>query len=529
MKKTYRFLTLFILLACGISTGIGTERPRLVVGIVVDQLQTDYLDYLSPMMTDGGFNRLIQQGVYITDLDFPHPVTDAVASAAELYTGAWPSTTGVVAEREFDRRTHRLVPTLLGPQGYSPEKLLLSTVTDEIVIDGQRFGQVYALAADPQLAVILGGHTPTSSIWIDPLSGQWTTSPYYGTTLPAPLVSRNLRSPLRARIDTMRWQPLLDIKNYPGLPAHKKYYPFGHIFRSSDRDAYTLFGRSPLGNREVTDAALAILNDLKPANGNIDMLNIGYSLAPYTATRDGDYRLELTDSYLQLDRDLTRLLNAIYSKTDKEDVMIYILSTGHFDNDGRPADKYRIPGGELSTRRAAALLNSYLGARYGHADYVEGIAGTHVYFNSKAMDEALRKAAGTLTPLQDARDFLSRMDGIAAVTTISDILGGTTEALEQARRALDSRTAGDLIIEVQPGWTLVDDFSIPSTSKAIRRSTFASPAIIAAPTLMPGKISTPVAAISIAPTLCRLLRIQMPNGASAHSIPLQHNSQPTNR
>ena len=480
MKSTLRHifpLLLAILSALGSQLSAFAERPQLVIGIVADQLQTDYLQDLLPLMGQGGFNRLFKQGMVITDLDFGVPSTDAASAVAEIYTGAWPSQTGVTGRHQFDRRTRRLVPALLDGNTYTPAQLRLSTITDELVIDGQRFGKVYSLAADPQVAVLMGGHEPASAAWIDPNTGQWATAPYYTGALPAPLAMRNLRRPLRARLDTMLWKPLLDVSRYPGLPPQKKYYPFSHGFRSTDRDVFSRFALTPMGNREVTDAALQYITELKPGHGKgtIDMLNVGYSLAPYTQTKDGDYRLELMDAYLRLDRDLERLLNTVDREVGLDKTVVFLVSTGHFDNDARPSDTYRIPGGEFSTKRAAALLNSFLGARYGSADYVAGIAGTHVYLNEKALSAITSRqslssqpSALSSTPLQEARDFLCRMDGIAAVQTVSDILSGTTDALEEASRALDPRTAGDLIINVQPGWTLVDDYATPVTRTAMR-------------------------------------------------------------
>lgn len=517
-----RILSLiFPLLALLSSLPAHSERPQLVVGIVADQLQTDYLQDLLPLMCEGGFKRLLGQGLVITDLDFGIPSTDAASAVAELYTGAWPAQNGITGCHLFDRSQRRLIPALLESSAYTPAQLRLSTLTDELVIDGQRFGKVYSLAADPQMSVLMGGHEPTSAAWIDPNTGKWTTASYYTGALPAPLAMRNLRRPLRARIDTMLWKPLYDISRYPGLPPQKKYYAFSHGFRSSDRDVFIRFALTPPGNREVTDAALQYITELKLGHGKgvIDMLNVAYSLAPYTQTKDGDYRLELMDAYLRLDRDIERLLNAIDHETGLDKTLVFLVSTGHFDNDALPSGTYRIPGGELSTRRAAALLNSFLGAQYGSADYIDGIAGTHVYLNSKAMSAAAsRTAAGHATPLQQARDFLSRMDGIASVQTVSDILDGTTDALEEASRALDPRTAGDLIINVQPGWVLVDDYSTPTTRTAMRRSSPATPAFILSPSVAPTTITEPVSALRFAPTLSRLLRLPAPNGASARSL-----------
>ena len=212
MKSTLRHifpLLLAILSALGSQLSAFAERPQLVIGIVADQLQTDYLQDLLPLMGQGGFNRLFKQGMVITDLDFGVPSTDAASAVAEIYTGAWPSQTGVTGRHQFDRRTRRLVPALLDGNTYTPAQLRLSTITDELVIDGQRFGKVYSLAADPQVAVLMGGHEPASAAWIDPNTGQWATAPYYTGALPAPLAMRNLRRPRHHALEaSARRQPI---------------------------------------------------------------------------------------------------------------------------------------------------------------------------------------------------------------------------------------------------------------------------------------------------------------------------------
>lgn len=100
---------------------------------------------------------------------------------------------------------------------------------------------------------------------------------------------------------------------YPGLPAQKRYYPFRHTFPSSGRDVYRQFAASPKANTEVTDLAIDYINTLRMGSRGdaIDMLCVGLTAAPFKYVKDGDYRLELADTYLRLDRDIERLLHAV--------------------------------------------------------------------------------------------------------------------------------------------------------------------------------------------------------------------------
>lgn len=486
-------------------------RPRLVVGIVVDQLQSDYLDYLHDLLGADGFRRFMEQGRWYRDLDFGVPATDAASATAQLYTGAYPGYTGIPSSKVYDRTARRSVPVLMGPDGYSPQSLLLSTISDEIAVDGIGLGAIYSIAADPDMAVLMGGHAANNAVWIDPNTGRWTSSAYYREQ-PLPITTRNNRHGLPQRADTMQWKPLLALDRYPGLPHQKTIYPFRYTFPSRNRDTYRLLSVSPLGNREVTDLALEYLSTLQPGRRGqaIDMLNIGYTLAPYPGVKDSDPRLEMQDAYLRLDADLSRLLTAIDRLVGRENAVIFLMPGGRFDPATPEAGKYRIPGGEFSTRRAASLLNSYLSATYGNRQYVESVQGQYVYFDPKAVQAVMPRQEELY---RQARDFLSRMSGVAAVYSLSDILDARTEEMQTVRRATDPRRCGELYVEIQPGWTLVDDDAYPPVKKNIRLSAVTAPGFILAPGVRPEIVTQPVRVVEIAPTVCRLLRIRSPNGA----------------
>lgn len=233
-------------------------RPRLVVGIVVDQLRTDYIEYLQSLFGEKGFRRLMTDGAYLRNVDFQTVQPDAVSATAMLYTGSNPAQTGVPSANAYDRARGRMQHTLARDHTYTPEGLLLSTVSDELAIDGIGLGAIYSLAADPQQAVIMAGHAGTAAYWISEENGKWVTSPYYRDAVATVTAALSRRSP-DARIDTMQWKPSLPLDRYPGLPAQKRYYPFRYTFSRADRDIYRKYIASPLANREVTQAAIECL------------------------------------------------------------------------------------------------------------------------------------------------------------------------------------------------------------------------------------------------------------------------------
>lgn len=490
-------------------------RPRLVVGIVVDQLRTDYIEYLQSLFCEKGFRRLMNDGAYLRNVDFRTMQPDGVSATAMLYTGNFPSQTGVPSASVYDESRGKMMPVLARDNSFTPQALLLSTISDELAIDGIGLGSIYSLSTDPQQAVVMAGHAGNGAAWISDITGRWEAAPYYGK-LPIALANRNTRFSVDRQLDTIKWEPLLHIEKYPGLPGQKKYYPYKYSFSRGDHDAFRKYLSSPLANREVTSAAIDYIEQMhlggKPQT--IDMLNIGYTAAPYKYVRDGDYRLELQDTYLRLDRDLGRLLDAIDKCVGLDNTLIYLSSTGYYDDATPDAERYRIPSGNFSVKRALSLLNSFLSATYGPGDYVGGYAGGHFFLNDKLIADR-RLEAGKV--VSEARDFLSKMAGIAEAYTLDDILSGGDATLT-LRNSIDVKRGGDIYVLFKPGWTVTDDSVYPPTVKNVRYSAVATPFMMMGANVTPQVIGTPVDATAIAPTVTQTLRIRAPNGAPARPL-----------
>lgn len=504
------------------------QRPRLVVGIVVDQLRTDYIEYLQSYFTERGFKRLMKDGAYMRDVDFKVRGLDGASATAMLYTGAYPSNTGVASAMIFDPQTKKTQPALSDPKtmgnftndSYSPENIRLSTLSDEIAVDGLALSSIYSFAADPQTAIIMSGHAGSGACWINDNTGNWATTTYY-KNLPAPVSARNYSSPVASRLDTMQWKPSMPIDKFPGLPQQKKIYPFRHMFPRSDREVYSRFNASPMGNAEVTDVAIECLRQMKiGSNGNaIDMLNLGYTLAPYKYVTDGDFRAELTDAYMRLDGQLGRLFEAIDKYVGAENAVIWLSSTGYFDDAVVEDKKYKIPGGEFSIKRAESLLNSYLSALHGNADYVDAFRDSHLYLNHKILED---KKLDVSDVVADARSFLTKMSGVSDAFTLYDILSPSTPEEESLRLSVDPKKGGDIIVTFNPGWTVIDDVNYPVTQHPVRETPVLTPAFIAGGGVKPQTISTPIEAVSLAPTISSILRIRSPNGAASKPILLNN-------
>lgn len=505
---------------------VNGSRPKLVVGIVVDQLRTDYIESLESLFGEKGFKRLMKEGAYLRDVDFVVANPDAVNATAMIYTGNYPSKNGVVASSIYNAEKHKSEASLNDPSSignfttetYSPHNLMLSTISDEVKIDGAGLGAVYSIALDPQQAIIMAGHAGNSAFWINDNTGKWSTTTYY-KDVPQLLSQRNYGKSLASRIDTMQWKPAFSLDKYIGIPAQKRYYPFRYTFPTSDRNVYRMYLDSPLANEEITSVAVDYLNMLKLGNRGdaIDMLNISYTAEPFKYVKDGDYRLELQDTYVKLDAQLGRLFDAIDKHVGLSNTVIFVSSTGYYNDAVEDDPKYAIPSGKFSVKRATSLLNSYLVALHGNGNYVETFSHDQIYLDRKQIES---KGLSVSDVAEEAKVFLCKMSGVSDAYTLAEILSHANPELESLRLCINPKTAGDIYLKVAYGWTLVDDTTYPEVKKQVRSSSVLTPAFIMGAEVESQVINTSVKAISIAPTITQILHIRSPNGAIAKPLAL---------
>lgn len=511
----------------GISLAAET-RPKLLVGIVVDQLRTDYLEDLRGMLSQGGFLRLMDRGLYLKDVDFVVPDGDAASATAIIQTGAFPRYNGVTGSMVLDAST-KTPKSIFHDAGYignftnetySPGALRVTTVTDELSVAESGKSRIHSIAPDAAQAIVLAGHTGNSAFWLNDETGRWSSTTYYSNP-PGILTKGNYTSPLISRLDTMKWTPLYSDMKYPYVSEKERSKGFKYSFPQSSKEVYALYKKSPFVNSDVTRAALDYLSELKLGTNKegTDVLNLGYTLAPYPMSAGGGNRYELEDAYIRLDKDLEKLFNALDRYAGKDDVMVYLVSTGYFSD--TPADKetYRLPGGTFSVKRALSLLNAFLSAKYGNGSYVDYYSNGHIFLSNKTLEEKkldLNKIA------EEGRDFLVKMSGVEDAYTIGDLSSPAIEELEAFRLATDPKIAGDIILEFNPGWKVTDDSRFPPKDEPNNTMAYPTPAFIMGPGVAPKVVEQPVAATAIAPTVAGKLRIRSPNSAKEKPLNISY-------
>ena len=527
MRKNINGIRRAICLMTAVAALCAAAQQRLVINIVVDQLQSDYVELLRPQFGNDGFNRLINNGISFDNVEFDCANVDEASGTAMIMTGTYANINGIPAATVFNTETMIPDPILRDPKiignfttdTYSPARLKVSTISDEVRVNNDGLGYVCALAADAQMAILLAGHAANSVFWIDDISGKWASTTFYKE--PAQCVTtRNHSTPLWGRIDNMVWEPLLSLDQYPHIPETLRYYKFNYNFPQSRIDRYKQFKQSALVNEEIATVAIEHIRSLSLGRrGQTDMINIGFTAAPYSYAKNTDNRIELMDTYLRLDRELARIFTYVEKEVGMQNVVVMLTGTGHLAGDAKPDEKFNIPGGVFYADRAISLMNMFLIAKFGNGQWVTGFHNSRFFLNRKLANE--RNVDLELLHAEAAQ-FVRQMSGVAAAYTYEEILRNpTNDQLEALHRSMQPDIEGDIVVQTSPGWSIQEQLPNGRTIVTnVRSNAICTPAFIMAPGIAARREPQPIKAIVLAPTLARLLRVHPPNAASLAPLAL---------
>lgn len=520
MSRT-RFLVLALLCCLSASSAQATEVPKVVVSIMVDQLRGDYLEKFTHLYGEEGFKKLFAEGRVYTNGYYSHTSPDRSSGTASVYTGTTPYYHGITGNRFMQRNNLRVAGIVddtneanMGIntfEGSSPNNLLVTTLADELKIATKGHAYVCSIAPERDMAVLAGGHAPNAVLWLSEDCAKWATSAYYGG-IPAWTRSYNRREGTRFDWAEMAWEPyfatgVYSYSVYDGIPRE-----FHYTFRKGDAEAIRRYKTSALINDEVTMLAkTCVAGAMFGRNKTTDMLCVGYYAGNYEHSPESERPIELQDIYCRLDRNIAELIRAVEDKVGVGNALFVVTSTGYADAHRPDSKLFTLPAGELKMDRCCALLNIYLGALYGKDNYVEGSYLNEIYLNRALIEKRQIK----MSELFDrCTEFLCQVSGVKRVYPSLELLSGAADA--EVRAAYNADRSGDLLLEVAPGWTLVDD----RWSERIyyNRTHVPVPIMFYGGGFDAQCHRTPVAVESIAPTIAHILRISAPNACATRPI-----------
>lgn len=456
MRNRYIYITLLSILGFNAETyaQVIVQAPRLVVSITIDQLRTDYLETYAPLYSNDGLKRLLTDGKVFINGAYNFTPVDRASAIASLHTGTVPYYNGITAEEWLDKQTLCPQNCVRDQQiGYSPQFLGTSTISDELKMATNGVAKVFSFAPTADAAILSAGHAADGAAWVS--NGKWATTTYY--------------RPIN------QW-----LSGYTRL-----FLPGTDV------------------NKAVTDAALKCLEQAGVGNDDkTDLLSLTYEAG------------RQMESYVELDRQMTLLLNGIERQIARDRVLFVITGTSSREEEEESnQERYRIPTGTFYINRTANLLNMYLGAIFGSAKYVEFCHKNHIYFNHQLLRQKNIHLGDICSRSQE---FLLQLSGVRNVYTANQLLTSDSYLLESIRNGFNVEKCGDLIIDIAPGWKLINEDTL---EKSISRSAHVPfPIIIYGAGTKAERIQTPVTVDRIAPAVARAIRIRAPNACSSEPL-----------
>lgn len=480
--------------------------PKLVVGIVVDQLDGEYARRMMPLFGDEGFRRFWYHGYNITNATFDFDIQDRASAVASVYTGAVPYYHGIIGEKWVERKNLMTIGAIDDSEErgfnttdrYSPRKLQVMTVTDQMKLASRGRSQICSIAANADAAILAGGHDADVVLWMNDSDCQWCSSSYYG----------NFPSWAGNQETDLTWKPLLPASYYLINSYNPQAWVFSHNLNRSDPKS---FKTSPVANSKVTDMAIRAFDEMQlGTDGAPDFLAItlyagGFEHKPVLLES-----MELQDTYARIDRDLEKLINHIEEKIGQGNVLFFLTSTGYKEDAESVQSNPKMPAGTIQMERVSALVNLYLSAVYKQGTYVSTYNGNQLYLN---MDLIEQQAIPIQEIYENCIDVLLQMTGIKNVFTRRDLMSANlSDDARRRRNALNAECSGDLVIEVTPGWAVVDDKH--NTRQVAKRSTTSIPIMLYGAGVTPDIDDREIPAGMLASTVTWILGVPAPGACS---------------
>ncbi|TAE51722.1 MAG: alkaline phosphatase family protein, partial [Bacteroidetes bacterium] len=385
-----------------------TLQPKLIVGVVIDQMREDYLYRFYEHYSEGGFRRLMRQGMNFTYAHYNYTPTYTGPGHSSIYTGTTPYYHGIISNDWYDKELKKPVYCAgdtwfktVGAENesgqMSPRRLLASTLSDELRMSNNGLSRVFAASLKDRGSILPGGHMANAAYWYDGKSGNFVTSTYYLEKLPG-WVNKFNRRLLPEALMASDWNLKLPLGAYktsqpddgPGEsdPFGEGKTTFPHLLAQlSVSDKWEAIRSTPFGNQLLTDFAISLLQEESLGKGNYtDMLAISYSSTDYVGHAYGPNSMEIMDTYIRMDLEIERLLKALDEAVGTGNYVLFLTA----DHGVKPNADYlninKMPVGTLSSRAIQDTLRAFCKERYQTPGLIEVVYDNQVYYNQRAID-----------------------------------------------------------------------------------------------------------------------------------------------
>lgn len=532
-------LIAFILLGC--NSTIQPSKPKLIVGIVVDQMRMDYLTRFEDHFGNEGFKRFYNQGFIAKNHHFDYAQTKTGPGHASISTGTPPAIHGIIANNWYDKTTgeeqycvddasFKSVGTSTDVGKKAPTQMLVSTFSDENRLATQSRGKAIGISIKDRGAILSIGHAASGAYWYSgKADGKFVSSTFYMEQLPqwatdfntsrsidTYLTTWNTHNPIETYIETgpdnTHYERIVPGKETPTFP-----YNLAELFKKNND--YDIIKETPFGNSLITDFALAALKgEALGIDDDADVLMISYSSTDYIGHAFGVNSKELQDTYIRLDLDLSRLFNALDKQVGKGNYTLFLTSDHGVAHVPQYLLDNKIPAGYFKKKDFENKLKKRSADYFGLDGLVRNVSNNEIYLNHK-------KIVSEQLDIAQVKAFLSSYatscDGIAAAYDTSDLMkmNQSSAIIERLQRGYHPKRSGDIVFILEPGFMDNGEYGKKGTThgSAYIYDTHV-PLMLFGKGIRKGDTYVRTNITDIAPTICAILGISNPTGTIGNPI-----------
>jgi predicted AlkP superfamily pyrophosphatase or phosphodiesterase len=493
-----------ILAALAAVQAMAAERPRpkLVVGIVIDQFRYDYLTRYRSDYT-GGFDRLLRRGAVYTNARYQHLPTVTAVGHATFMTGAPPARSGIVGNDWYDRELRRTVTNVSDPAekslgaggvGASPRRLVASTLGDEMKMAWRGKPRVIGVSLKDRAAILPSGHMADAAYWFDSKSGGFVSSTFYFPDLPGWVKEYNATRPA-ARFAGVEWKPLAPNPDFPNF-SHK-------LPAADDPKFYGEVGPTPFGNDLIVEFVERLLDrERLGQRETTDLLTVSFSSNDSVGHRYGPDSPEARDTAIRGDRLLAKLLDAIDARLGPDSTLVALTGDHGVMPMAEQLAEWKMPGGRVPSKAIAAAVESALQAKFGkHEKWVEHTSGLILYLNRAAIARRKLRQDDVEAAAAEAAAGVPHVFRVYTRTQLVNGAGPDDRITRAVERGFYPSRSGDLFVLLEPYWLNTH-----------------VPVIFMGPGIEPGRYDREILPNDIAPTLATLLEVETPSGSIGQAL-----------
>ena len=393
------------------SKNIVTTKPKLVVGIVIDQMRWDYLYRFQPLFSSkGGFARMMNDGFNCNNTMIPYTPTVTACGHTCVYTGSVPNIHGITGNNWWDKNENRemyctedksvtAVGNSKGDAGkMSPKNMLVTTIGDELRLATNFESRVVGIAFKDRGAILPAGHSANAAYWYDRGTGEFISSSHYMNSLPKWVNDFNNRKMVDS-FYTLGWQTKLDKSTYVKYCTEdaKDYeyktfgkdalgFPYNNLAQFINKD-YNKIISTPFGDKIIIELAkTTLLNEKLGAQNATDMLTVSFSSPDYIGHNFGPNSWELLDAYVRLDEELGKFFDFLDAQYGKGNYLSFLTADHAVAHVPAFMEEHKLPGGVFDDKAAEKEMNSQLMNKFGASHLIVSSSNFQISLNHKKID-----------------------------------------------------------------------------------------------------------------------------------------------